>query len=62
MTILAILAPGSVSGQGTTSIRGTVVDEQNAALPGAIIVTRHAASGLERQATTDAAGAFEVCE
>jgi hypothetical protein len=36
------------------------VDAQGAALPGAVIVTRHAVSGLERQATTDTNGAFEL--
>src|SRR5690349_8020611 len=55
-----LLGAGVCFGQGTTAIRGVVVDEQNAALPGAMVVSRHAASGLERQATTDASGAFEL--
>ena len=57
---LLVLLPNLAFGQGTTSIRGTVVDEQRAALPGAVITARHPASGLERQASTDAAGAFEL--
>lgn len=35
-------------------------DEQKAAVPGADVIVRHAASGLERHAVTDAAGAFEI--
>jgi hypothetical protein len=60
LALLAILAPAVALAQGTTAIRGVVVDEQKAALPGAVIVARHAASGLERQATTDTSGAFEL--
>lgn len=47
-------------GQGTIAISGTVVDAQQAALPGATVTVRHAASGLEREAVTDAAGRFGV--
>ena len=55
-----VLTPIISLAQGTTSIRGVVVDEQKAALPGATVVVRHASSGLERQATTDTSGAFDL--
>jgi outer membrane cobalamin receptor len=57
--ILAIFA-GIASAQGITTIRGTVRDEHRAAVPGATVTSRHAASGLQREAVTDGAGAFEL--
>ena len=61
--VLAILAayPGSLAfAQGSTAIRGVVRDEQKAAVPGATVISRHAASGLQRETTTDGNGAFEL--
>ena len=58
--ILLISAPATVFGQIAATIRGVVVDEQKASIPGAAVVVTHAASGLERQTVTDASGAFEV--
>jgi outer membrane cobalamin receptor len=58
--LLVILCPGLLFGQGMASIRGVVSDEQKAAVPGAVVSSRHAASGLERQTVTDASGAFEL--
>ncbi|HEX6164540.1 MAG TPA: TonB-dependent receptor [Vicinamibacterales bacterium] len=58
--ILSISAPFAAFGQITASIRGVVVDEQEASIPGAVVSIVHAASGLERQAVTDASGSFEV--
>ena len=58
--LLLFLLPNLAFGQGSTAIRGVVVDEQRAALPGAVVMARHPASGLERQATTDIAGSFEL--
>ena len=49
-----------VQAQGITSIRGAVRDEQGAAVPGAVITSRHAASGLQRETTSDGDGAFEL--
>lgn len=56
--LLAVWTPAAA--QGTTAIHGRVVDELHAAVPGTTIVVRHAASGLERQALSDASGGFEV--
>jgi hypothetical protein len=57
---LLFLLPGVARAQGPITVAGSVVDEQNAALPGAAVTVRHAASGLERQSFTDGAGRFEV--
>ncbi|MEO7135464.1 MAG: carboxypeptidase regulatory-like domain-containing protein [Vicinamibacterales bacterium] len=59
--LLVLLAfPGISAGQGTTTIRGTVQDEQRASLPGATVTTRHPASGLERIVISAADGSFEL--
>jgi outer membrane cobalamin receptor len=58
--LLVILCPGPLFGQGMASIRGVVSDEQKAAVPGAVVSSRHAVSGLERQTVTDASGIFEL--
>lgn len=60
LTFTLLFWPVLAFPQGTTSIRGTVVDEQKGAIPGAIVVVRHASSGLERETVSDHAGAFEV--
>src|SRR5687768_4226093 len=57
---LLLLLPASSFGQGTTAIRGIVLDEQRASMPGATVSVRHAASGLERFVVTEADGSFEL--
>jgi Carboxypeptidase regulatory-like domain/TonB-dependent Receptor Plug Domain len=44
--------------QGTGDIRGKVVDQQGALLPGVTVVVRHQASGLYREAVTGPDGQF----
>lgn len=46
--------------QGTTAIRGVVQDEQRASVPGATVMVRHVASGLERFVISNADGSFEL--
>jgi len=59
--LVAFLAfASSANAQITTSIRGVVLDEQRAAIPGATVSVTHPSSGLERTTATDAAGAFEL--
>lgn len=60
--ILAVLllAVSWVDAQTTSSIAGTVKDEQQATIPGANVTVRHAASGLERFTVTDSNGSFEL--
>jgi len=58
LVLIASVVPADA--QITATIRGSVVDEQGASLPGATVALTHAASGLERVTTTDAAGGFEL--
>lgn len=60
--ILAVLllAASWADAQTTSSIAGTVKDEQQATIPGANVTVRHAASGLERFTVTDSNGSFEL--
>jgi len=60
LIFLAIFLPVKVLAQTTTTIRGVVLDEQKAAVPGALVQLRHATSGLQRETTTDASGVFEL--
>ena len=48
------------SAQATGTLAGAVSDAQQGAVPGATVVVRHPASGLERSTTTDTAGRFAV--
>ncbi len=57
--LLAATVPPATA-QVTTAVRGQVQDEQRAAIPGVSVALRHASSGLERLATTDEAGRFEL--
>jgi len=57
---LGLLLPQLAVAQGTTSITGVVHDQQNGAIPGALVSVRHAASGLERNTITEASGRFQV--
>src|SRR5918993_2420533 len=58
--LVLLVFPGVSAGQGTTTIRGIVHDEQRASVPGATVTTHHAASGLERFAISAADGSFEL--
>lgn len=60
LAVFAIFPASSVAAQGTTTIRGVVRDEQRATVPGATVVSRHVASGLERETTSDGNGVFEL--
>src|SRR5687767_14246762 len=44
--------------QGTADLRGRVIDQQGAVLPGVSIVVRHQESGLFRETITGADGTF----
>jgi hypothetical protein len=57
---LLLLAGRPTFAQATTAIAGTVRDEQHAAVPGVVVALRQTSSGLERQATTDGAGHYEI--
>src|SRR5689334_17519224 len=44
--------------QSTATLEGTVLDSQSAAVPGATVVIRNTATGVERMLVTDATGSF----
>jgi hypothetical protein len=46
--------------QSTSAVRGLVLDEQGAAVPGVTVSLRQPASGLERATVTDTAGRFQI--
>ena len=58
--VMLVLLPWRASAQTTATVVGTVMDEQRAAIPGAVVILRHAASGLERVTATDTVGSFEL--
>jgi outer membrane cobalamin receptor len=53
-----LLGGQPAAAQTTTVVRGTVVDEQQAAVPGVSVSLRQGSSGLERSTVTDGAGRF----
>lgn len=53
-----LLAAPGLAQQGTGDLRGQVVDQQGAALPGATIVARHQESGLFRESVSGTDGTF----
>ena len=56
-----LLAMGTASAQQTSgNISGRVVDEQQAALPGATVTAKNADTGFSRTATTDGEGIYRL--
>ena len=53
-----ILLATPLYAQSTATIQGTVLDTQNAAVPGATVLVRNTATGVERMLVTDATGNF----
>jgi len=56
LTLVAV----PVRAQSTANLQGTVTDAQGAALPGATVTARHAATGSERSTVTDTYGYFQI--
>ncbi|MGQ0734817.1 MAG: TonB-dependent receptor [Acidobacteriota bacterium] len=56
--VLFVGALPAVAQQGTGDLRGQVVDQQGAALPGVAVVVRHQESGLFRESVTGTDGSF----
>jgi hypothetical protein len=56
--IALLFTPQASAQQGTGDLRGQVVDQQGAALPGVAILVRHQASGLFRETVSGADGTF----
>jgi hypothetical protein len=57
---LLVCASSAFAQQGTTEIRGKVVDTTNAAVPGATVVVRNQESGTFRETTSGADGTYFV--
>src|SRR5689334_5321220 len=55
---LALLGAGPAAAQSTATLQGTVTDSQNAIMPGVTVTIVNTGTGVERTATTDAAGQF----
>ncbi|MGE0123334.1 MAG: carboxypeptidase regulatory-like domain-containing protein [Vicinamibacterales bacterium] len=58
--LLLVGAVAPAAAQVTTTIRGTVLDDSGAAVPGVTVSLRQPASGLERVTTSDGVGRFEI--
>ena len=59
LATIAVLVPSpALAQQGTGDLRGQVVDQQDAALPGVAIVLRHQESGLFRETVSGGDGTF----
>ena len=57
-----LLQSGSIWGQATTSLRGTVTDPSKSVVPGATVKLVNTHSGLERTTVTNAAGGYQFLE
>ncbi|MEA2542538.1 MAG: hypothetical protein QOH35_3904 [Acidobacteriaceae bacterium] len=55
---VALVAPVSLYGQATASLRGSVVDVSDAAIPGAAVVAINTYTGVQRAATTNQDGIY----
>lgn len=58
--LVYLLAASSALAQATGGIRGRVLDQTNAALPGATVTVTNAQTGLTRDTTTDGGGYYAV--
>ncbi|MGH9382963.1 MAG: TonB-dependent receptor, partial [Vicinamibacterales bacterium] len=58
VAIVCLMSAGVAAQQGTADIRGRVIDQQGAVLPGVLVIVRHQESGLFREAVTGADGLF----
>src|SRR5262245_2427862 len=55
---LIVTANEALAQQGTAELRGRVLDQSGAALPGATVVARNQASGVFRQGVSTADGSY----
>jgi hypothetical protein len=60
--LLISLAPTTVFGQATTSLRGTITDPQGAAIDTATVTLQNGQVGLRRNVLTDATGAYQFVQ
>jgi hypothetical protein len=60
VALLIACAATAAAQQTTGTLTGRVVDEQNAALPGATVTARNTETGFSRTATTDGEGVYRL--
>ena len=60
VALLLAVAATAAAQQTTGTLTGRVVDEQNAALPGATVTARNTETGFSRTATTDGEGIYRL--
>src|SRR5262249_50245281 len=58
LIILFIASASSALAQSTASLSGTITDSTGAVVPGAALVARNQATGIESSTTTDSSGAY----
>ena len=54
VVVVCLMSAGLAAQQGTADIRGRVVDQQGAVLPGVTVIVRNQDSGMFREAVTGA--------
>ena len=59
--ILLLICATAFAQQTTGAITGRVTDEQGAAIPGATVTAKNAATGLTRSEVSDAEGLYRLC-
>jgi hypothetical protein len=60
LSFLLVMASTAVAQQGTSEIRGKVVDDQGAAIPGATVVVRNQETGMFRETVSNADGTYFI--
>ena len=60
--MLLCAAVDSLTGQSTTSLRGTVTDPSNAAIPEVVLTLRNAGTGFRRQAVSAHDGSYQFLQ
>ena len=60
LALLPVIAPGPVHAGSDSRLTGTVLDPSDRAVPNAQVVVRNSATIVERAATTNTAGIFEI--
>ncbi len=60
VVVVSLMPAGLAAQQGTGDIRGKVVDQQGAVLPGVTVIVRHQDSGMFRESVTGADGLFHM--
>src|SRR6476659_224014 len=58
LALLFTFVAAVAEAQATATLEGTVVDPQNAAMPGVSVTIRNDATGVERAVVTDASGKY----